>query len=237
MFDRLKKYLLRFFSKPPSDWLSRSTPISRVFGLDRGLAIDRRFMESFLSSNSAAIKGAVLEVGDDQYTLKFGSNIDRSVVFAGRGKGKASESCDGDLADHSTFIAEQQGQFDCVIATNVLNFIFDFDAAIRGMSLLLRPDSGVCLCTVAGLVQVSRYDYDRWGDYWRFNDKSIRRAFESHFESVDVFIYGNAPLAAAFIMGLSQEEIPSKLFEINDHDYQILIAVKASGPKAISREI
>ena len=60
---------------------------------------------------------------------------------------------------------------------------------------------------------------------------STRQLFEEFFEEVEVFAFGNAPLAAAFIMGLSQEEVPSSLFEYQDPDFQILIGVKARKPK------
>jgi hypothetical protein len=61
---------------------------------------------------------------------------------------------------------------------------------------------------------------------------SIRKIFQKYFNNVEVQTFGNAPLAAAFIMGLAKEEIPSNLFEIYDPDYQILITIKASLPKS-----
>lgn len=220
---------MRTFNSVSSSWLDRTEPFSRTFGLDRGSAIDRKFVEKFLAENRHFIKGSVLEVGDDQYSRKFGSSLERVVVLAGQGRDRRSESYFGDLTDPATFI--RLGRFDCLIATNVLNFIFDFKAAVRGLALLVKNKSGVCFVTVAGVVSISRFDYDRWGDYWRFNDMSIRKIFEEYFEHVEVRPYGNAPLAAAFVMGLSQEDVPPRLFEHNDPDYQILISVKAWSPK------
>lgn len=226
----VKKILRRFFSPSRTSWLDRTEPFSRAFGFDRGDAIDRRFMDDFLYLNRACISGSILEIGDDRYTFKFGSNISRAVVLAGLGKKVRYQSHEGDLTNLETF--SDLGRFDCVIATNVLNFIYDFDSAVRGLSLLVKEE-GSCLATVAGCVPVSRYDYDRWGDFWRFNDMSIRRVFDRYFDAVEVYPFGNAPLAAAFIMGLAQEEVPPHLFEINDSDYQILIAVNARSPKKL----
>lgn len=223
-----KKFLIRRFVKPADNWLDKCEPFSRVFGLDRGAAIDRYFIEDFLKSNRELVQGSVLEVGDDRYICQFGNNVNNAVVIAGQGTDGLTSSYDADLTLPPSF--EKLGQFDCVIATNVLNFIVDFEKAIFGLSELVG-ENGVCLCTAAGLVSISRYDYDRWGDYWRFNDKSLRLVFEKYFENVEVTTYGNAPLAAAFVMGLSQEEVPARLFNICDADYQILIAVKASSPK------
>jgi len=215
-------------SSEPS-WVNRLEPFSRVFGLDRGSAIDRRFIEQFLFSHSKFIAGDVLEIGDDQYTYKYGKNLRRTVIFAGSLPSGRSEFYAGDLTKMETF--SEVGKFDCLIATNVLNFIYDFDAAVQGLALLIKPASGSVLATVSGLTQISRFDYERWGDYWRFNDASIRRVFEKYFDSVETKAYGNAPLAAASIMGLSQEEVPANLFEHHDADYQILIAIKAASPR------
>jgi len=239
MLDRFKSLALSFKKKlkrtaDPArhNWLSRTRPFSREFGLDRGTAIDRKFMEVFLASHQEVIQGKVLEVGDDQYTYQFGSNLSSTVILAGSDH-SARSTCfpKGDLTDDQSLI--NLGKYDCVIATNVLNMIFDIQSAVKGLADLVQPATGSVLATVAGLVPLSRFDYERWGDYWRFSDMSIKKLFETYFDKVDVSIYGNAPLAAAFIIGLSQEEVPSSLFDHYDADYQILIAVKASHPRAI----
>ena len=69
---------------PPVGWvnfgrLSSTIPISRNFGLDRGTAIDRYYIEKFLAEHAADITGHVLEVGDDAYSRRFGSNITRRI--------------------------------------------------------------------------------------------------------------------------------------------------------------
>src|SRR5437867_11804255 len=43
--------------------LRRTTPISEVFGFDRGQPIDRYYIESFLSSYAEDVQGRVLEFG------------------------------------------------------------------------------------------------------------------------------------------------------------------------------
>jgi hypothetical protein len=54
--------------------LRRLTPISRAWGYDRGLPIDRYYIEQFLSVYAADIKGHVLEVKDNNYTVKYGGD-------------------------------------------------------------------------------------------------------------------------------------------------------------------
>ena len=233
--SRIKKKVKRTVFPLNRNWLNCKEPFSRVFGLDRGTAIDRRFMEDFLSLHKDNIQGKVLEIGGDQYTYQFGGRLASTAILAGSEKSSRS-SCfpypSYDLTAHHSLDAA--GKYDCVIATNVLNFIYDFRAATQGLAKLTQPDSGVLLVTLAGVSQISRFDYDRWGDYWRFNDMSVRQLFEEYFKEVEIIAYGNAPLAAAFIMGLSQEEVPESLFQHHDPDYQILIGVKAMKPRSNS---
>ena len=88
---------------------------------------------------------------------------------------------------------------------------------------------GVLLATVPGISQISRYDMDRWGDYWRFTDASIRRLFGDVFgpENVAVQTHGNVLAAIAFLEGLAAEELDAAELRSHDPDYQVLITVRA----------
>src|SRR5215813_1540561 len=53
---------------PPVGWvrfgsLRRITPVSRVWGFDRGSAIDRYYIERFLAAHASDVRGHVLEIG------------------------------------------------------------------------------------------------------------------------------------------------------------------------------
>ena len=52
--------------------LRRTAPISRKFGVDRGLPVDRFYIERFLEAEADSIRGQVLEIGEDTYTRRFG---------------------------------------------------------------------------------------------------------------------------------------------------------------------
>src|SRR6478735_5047329 len=66
----------RLWTPPPGtiDFgdFGRTEPVSVDFGFDRGLPIDRYFVEGFLARNASRIRGRVLEIGDNEYTLRFG---------------------------------------------------------------------------------------------------------------------------------------------------------------------
>ena len=76
------------------DWggLRRTTPISREFGFDRGTPVDRYYISKFLDRNRRLIAGRVLEIGDDSYTLEFGSPevTMRDILHVHEGNPKAT---------------------------------------------------------------------------------------------------------------------------------------------------
>ena len=94
--------------------LRRLTPISRTFGFDRGLPIDRHYIERFLSAHAGDIRGDVLEIGDNAYTRRFGGErVTKSdVLHVSEGNPDATIVGDLTCAD---FIPSDS--FDCVILT------------------------------------------------------------------------------------------------------------------------
>ena len=205
--------------------LLKANPYSCFFGLDRGTPIDRLYIEDFLRHHNADIKGKVLEVAESTYTKKFGNNVDVCQILH-FDKSNSQATIVGDLSIPQDL---PEGIADCFICTQTLNFIYDVKSAIIGCYKLLS-DGGVFLGTVAGLSQISRYDMDRWGDYWRFTDLSIKKMFEEVFGEghVEIQVYGNALAATAFIQGLAVEEMPSvKKLMHTDENYQIIIGIRA----------
>jgi hypothetical protein len=92
----------------------------------------------------------------------------------------------------------------------------------------LRP-GGVVLATGTGISQISRYDMDRWGEYWRFTSLSARRMFEGIFGAglVSVTSYGNVLAAVALLQGISANELTPAELDVQDPDYEVLIAIEA----------
>ena len=212
----------------PKDGLeefSSIRPVSSVFGFDRGTPIDRYYIEKFLMKNRDDIHGKVMEIGDSQYTKKFGyQNVTKSdVLHAVPGNQQATLT--GDLATGKNI---PKNFFDCLILTQTFPFIYDVKGAIQHSYKALAA-GGVLLVTIPGISQISRYDMERWGDYWRFTDASARRLFGDVFgaENISVETHGNVLIACAFLQGLAVEELTQKELDYNDPDYQVLITVRA----------
>jgi hypothetical protein len=198
--------------------------VSDQFGFDRGKPIDRYYIEKFLSANAGLIRNDVLEIGEDTYTRAFGAAGHRSSVLSfdkNDGKGRY-----GDLCERSTLT---ENSVDCFICTQTFNFIYDFESAIEGARFLLKP-GGVLLATVAALAPVSKYDAERWGDYWRFTPQSAERIFGDVFgkEKVSTSVYGNSGIAALFIKGYALEDIGGEAeLDMGDPLYPVVIGIKA----------
>lgn len=221
----LKKIRKKIRLKKFSISLSSVEPASQIFGLDRGIPIDRYYIEDFLNIHSDDIKGRALEIAESTYSRKFGKNA-REFYVLHFDKSNTDATIVGDLSKPETL---PENYCDTFICTQTLNFIYNVKEAILGCHKLLTKN-GIFLGTVAGISQISRYDMERWGDYWRFTDLSVKKMFEEIFGvgNVEVKIYGNAMSATAFIQGLSVEDIPNKKkLMVRDENYQVIIGIRA----------
>lgn len=226
---KLLRLVKRFFRKITRKKyvvsLVKTTPYSSVFGIDRGLPIDRFYIENFLKENQSDIKNDVLEIAESTYSKRFGNNQVKYHILHYDNSNSAATLI-GDLANPETL---PQNICDCFICTQTLNFIYDVKESIKGSYKLLK-NGGVFLGTVSGISQISRYDMERWGDYWRFTDLTIRLMFEEVFGkgNVTITIYGNVLAATALLQGLAIEDISNvkRLLE-QDEDYQIIIGIRA----------
>ena len=102
--------------------LRRTAPISRKFGVDRGLPVDRFYIERFLAKEADSIRGQVLEVGEDTYTRRFGGQrVTGNDVLHVTGDNPAATIV-ADLADAPQVPDER---FDSIVLTQTLQLIFD----------------------------------------------------------------------------------------------------------------
>jgi len=215
------------------DWgdLSGRSPISAVWGTDRGKPVDRFFVEQFLDMHRSDIHGRVLEVKDPGYTRMFGGErvVDAEVIDLDPENSQATMRADLSCADDVT-----GDQFDCFILTQTLHIIYDIRAALSHAVRMLKPD-GVLLCTIPA---VSRVNYEdgglESGDYWRLTAAAVRRLFEEILPSECVSIHtpGNVKLCVAFLSGLATEDLSADDLAFRDPWFPLLHCVRAIKPSS-----
>jgi Methyltransferase domain len=140
--------------------LRRVTPISRRWGYDRGLLIDRYYIEALAEEHRRDIWETVLEIKEPGYTYQFGSDvkhrevidIDPDITLA---------TIVSDLADAPQV---PDVSFDCVIVTQTLQFVYDVRAAADTIHRILNLEAS-CWPRSRGSPPV---DSEAEADHWRF---------------------------------------------------------------------
>ena len=207
--------------------LRRTTPLSRQFGYERGLPVDRYYIEGFLGRRAPDVRGRVLEIGDASYTRRFGGDrVERADVLHAHA-GNPEATFVGDLADHATLPADA---FDCIVLTQTLHLIYDVRAAVDALYRALRP-GGVLLATVPGISQIEQGE---WGStwYWGFTALSASRLLGDAFgpDRVTVEAHGNVLASVAFLEGIAAEELAPGELDETDELYPLLITARAVKP-------
>jgi hypothetical protein len=204
--------------------LRRLEPISRDFGFDRGVPVDRFYIEQFLEDQREQIRGRVLEVADNTYTCRFGGE-----------RVSCSDVLDIHPTEFSTLVGDlgtgegiPTAAYDCIVLTQVLLLVYDIKAAIVHSYEALRP-GGVLLATLPGITPLCRDHQGRWHDCWRVTAHSARRLFAEVFgdENVLVRTYGNVLTAVAFLQGLAVEDLHASELAHHDPAYEVTVAVRA----------
>jgi SAM-dependent methyltransferase len=181
--------------------LARRTPISRDWGFDRGRPVDRFYIERF---------GAT-QVTHSDVLHPFEGNP-RATVIA-------------DLARPEPRLEQQ---FDCIICTQTLQFIYAAREAVQQLHDWLTP-GGVALVTVPGISQISREDMQLTGDYWRFTSAAVQRMFAGAFGegALEIASSGNVLASIAFLHGIAAEELEEADLLDADPQFQLITTVRA----------
>jgi SAM-dependent methyltransferase len=199
----------------------RLSPISNYYGFERGIPLDRYYIEDFLDRNQSDIRGRVLEIGDNSYTLRFGGDrVDRSDILH-IDASNARATFVGDLAQPEVL---PEGVFDCIVFSQTLQFIFDFQGALKTLHKALKP-GGVLLLTTCGVSKMR----DAWPWYWSFTSAALGRLLQNQFgtDAVSVEAHGNVFVATAFLQGVAIEDIDRSYLKVTDESYAIVVAARA----------
>lgn len=203
--------------------LNNKKPLSNIYGLDRGTPIDRYYIENFLSLNKNLITGDCLELLSNNYTKKFGEGRVSKSDILDIDRNNKRATIYGDLRElHNT----PDNSYDCIILTQVFQFIDDLKAAVKECFRILKP-GGSLLVTVPFLGRIDCISGVE-GDYWRFTKASLSYLLKQEFseENLAVSSSGNILSSINFLMGVSLEEGNFDK-DFNDKNFPLIITAVA----------
>jgi SAM-dependent methyltransferase len=205
---------------------ARLRPVSDMWGLDRGMPIDRYYIEQFLRAHRTDVQGRVLEVKDAGYARMLDDGRIQRIDVLDVDPTNENATIIADLAAADNL---EGAQFDCFILTQTLHIIYDVRAALGHAIRLLKP-GGVLLCTIPA---ISRVNYENGGlesgDYWRLTRAAALRLFEGFVPAagIEIATFGNVAVCAGFLYGLSAAEISQQDLEYKDPWFPLIHAIRA----------
>lgn len=201
--------------------LRRTTPFSENFGYDRGEPVDRYYIEGYLAQKRPLIRGHVLEVKNGAYTRRFGGEhvTASDVLDIDQSNPEATI-----ITDLNAAAELPSDQFDCIILTQTLQFIWDCRAAISDLHRSIRPE-GVLLVTVPVTPPLCAAA----SKYWSFTPGSLQRLLGEAFgeQQVETSTLGNVLSVTAFLYGLSVDELTKSELDRCDSSYPLIVAATA----------
>lgn len=205
--------------------MRRTKPFSEVWGSDRGLPVDRRYIEEFLAAHAADIRGQALEIHGPLYTERYGGDRVHRAHVLDIDPDNEQATIVGDLSLEATL---PEGRFDSFVNTQTLQFIPDADAAAANCYRCLAP-GGVLLLTAPS---ASRLDVGL-DDYWRWTPRGLEeflaRCLPPEAER-EVTPYGNVLTTVAFAYGLSAEELTDAEYAVRDPLFPLVVCARVRKP-------
>lgn len=206
--------------------LHRTTPVSPVFGIDRGLSIERYYIERFLHQHRTDVRGRCLEIGDAVYINKFGDDRVTAIDVLHVQPGAPGATIVADLTSADHVAADT---FDSIIFTQTLQMIYDMKAALRTLHRILKP-GGVLLLTSHGISRIGRrLGRDGWGEYWRITTQSAEKLVTETFPGAVATVgsYGNVLTSCCCLHGIASEEIAPADLDYRDPDFEVIVTIRA----------
>lgn len=193
-------------------------PLDRKYGMGRGLTLERYYIENFIETHKADIRGHVLEFQTDLYTTRYsapGAVEKLDILHLDDSNPRATIIADltvpNDIPDE---------HFDFIMCTCTLNAVSELKDFMDGMKRILKPGGAIHL-TVPGVLMVN-YEC---GDKWHFTLSSLRETIGHAFseDEFSVASYGNSLVAAAAMRGLALGDIPESALQPNDEQFPVMM--------------
>lgn len=200
--------------------VGRTAPLSS-WGTQRGLPVDRWYIESYLRGHSDVVSGRVLEVKGDHYASLLGAS---EVEIVDIDPSNTRATVVGDICDPDTLEPER---YEAAVITQTLQFVPDPETALRNLLRSLRR-GGALLVTVPCL---SRQDGGT--DRWRWTPPGFAQLLADAAPpeaDVEVLGLGNGLAARAFLFGLAAEDLVPAALTVPDVDYPLIVGACVRQP-------
>lgn len=208
--------------------LRRTMPFSDHYGEDRGLPIDRYFIEAFLARETASIRGDVLEVRDAAYARRFGGNDVTQIHVVDIDATNPQATVIADLSVEGS-LPDQA--YDSIIMTQTLHVTADDAAGFRTLWRALRPGgtllfTGPCISRIDTAVA-------EW-DHWRYTPLGLRARLAKLLPDAEVAVeaHGNVLAGAAFLYGIAVQELTAAELEVDDPRFPLIVCARISKPQS-----
>lgn len=208
--------------------LRRTRPFSDNYGLERGRPIDRYYIEGFLTREAASIRGDVLEVRNSDYSVRFGGTDATQFHVVDIDEANPEVTVIADLTVEGSLPEEA---YDSIIMTQTLHVTADDEAGFRTLWRSLRP-GGTLLFTGPCISKLDN-DTAEW-DHWRYTPMGLRARLAKLLPEAAVTVegHGNVLAGAAFLFGISVEELTEAELDINDRRFPLVVCARISKRQA-----
>ena len=184
--------------------------------------MDRRYIEAFIKERRRVIRGRVVEVQDNTYTMRFGADRVSASVVVDIDASNPRATVIADLEDVGSLSPDF---YDCIILTQTLHLLRRPDRCIDNCFRALRP-RGVLLATAPSVSRVSPTYPD--GDFWRFTPAGLAELFTRQWPGdFTVHAFGSLRTCVAFLLGEPEEDLRDAVLDYHDPRFPLTVAVEA----------
>jgi GT2 family glycosyltransferase/SAM-dependent methyltransferase len=212
----------------PDPWgdLRRLEPLSPSWGEERGLVVDRLFIERFLARHAGDVRGRVLAYHDAHYATRYGRHRLTTCDVLDADATNPAATIVADLRDASAVASEA---YDCVLLPHVVQLLDDPAAALAACARVLKP-GGVLLASVPTVGPIE--DGDPRTDCWRFSPARFDALLADAFGAPNVAVegLGGTDASIAFLAGLAVAEVDEGRLEGEPGEAPLVVAARAVKP-------
>jgi SAM-dependent methyltransferase len=181
------------------------------YGGTRGSSIGRSYIDEYIAKFAAPeIEGGlrILEVGDNKYSSNYFLDSESYILEFIPNSPLVVDSIDQKIRGDLTIASSLENYFDIIVSTCTLAFTKNPFAAVKSYERILKP-GGTLIGVEPFLMQISEWDYEEYGEYFRFTDLGLRELIYSSFKGspiMGVSPLGNRKTTLAQLHGLVLED-------------------------------